>query len=222
MRMDKLTNSLQNALADAQSLALGKDHSQLEPVHVLQALLDQRGGATRPLLQRAGANLDTLQQALQRLLEAQAVVGNATGEVRVSPELSRVLNLADRRAQQSGDAYVSSETVLAALLEAGGDVAAALKASGVTAAALEQAIADVRGGEGVSSADAEETRQALEKYTIDLTERAATASSTRSSVATTRSVARSRCCSAVPRTTPYSSVSPVSARPPSSRASRSA
>jgi ATP-dependent Clp protease ATP-binding subunit ClpB len=172
MRMDKLTNSLQNALADAQSLALGKDHSQLEPVHVLQALLDQRGGATRPLLQRAGANLDTLQQALQRLLEAQAVVGNATGEVRVSPELSRVLNLADRRAQQSGDAYVSSETVLAALLEAGGDVAAALKASGVTAAALEQAIADVRGGEGVSSADAEETRQALEKYTIDLTERA--------------------------------------------------
>jgi ATP-dependent Clp protease ATP-binding subunit ClpB len=135
MRMDKLTNSLQNALADAQSLALGKDHSQLEPVHVLQALLDQRGGATRPLLQRAGANLDTLQQALQRLLEAQAVVGNATGEVRVSPELSRVLNLADRRAQQSGDAYVSSETVLA-------------------------------------SADAEETRQALEKYTIDLTERA--------------------------------------------------
>jgi ATP-dependent Clp protease ATP-binding subunit ClpB len=125
MRMDKLTNSLQNALADAQSLALGKDHSQLEPVHVLQALLDQRGGATRPLLQRAGANLDTLQQALQRLLEAQAVVGNATGEVRVSPELSRVLNLADRRAQQSGDAYVSSETVLAALLEAGGDVAAA-------------------------------------------------------------------------------------------------
>jgi ATP-dependent Clp protease ATP-binding subunit ClpB len=172
MRMDKLTNSLQNTLADAQSLALGKDHSQLEPVHVLQALLDQRGGATRPLLQRAGANLDTLQQALQRLLEAQAVVGNATGEVRVSPELSRVLNLADRRAQQSGDAYVSSETVLAALLEAGGDVAAALKASGVTAAALEQAIADVRGGEGVSSADAEETRQALEKYTIDLTERA--------------------------------------------------
>jgi ATP-dependent Clp protease ATP-binding subunit ClpB len=172
MRMDRLTHQLQNALADAQSLALGKDHNQIAPAHLLQALLNQQGGSARPLLQRAGANLDALQQELQRALGALPTVSNATGEVQASPELSRVLNLSDRRAQQSGDSYISSETVLASLLEAGGDTEKALAGAGVTKEALEAAIAQVRGGEGVNSADAEETRQALEKYTIDLTERA--------------------------------------------------
>lgn len=172
MRMDRLTHQLQNALADAQSLALGKDHNQIEPVHLLQALVNQQGGAARPLLQRAGANLDTLQQALQKALGALPTVADATGEVHVSPELSKVLNLSDRLAQQAGDSYISSELVLATFLEAGGAAGDALKNCGVTAEALQAAISQVRGGEGVNSADAEETRQALEKYTIDLTERA--------------------------------------------------
>lgn len=172
MRMDRLTHQLQSALADAQSFALGKDHNQIEPAHLLQALLNQQGGAARPLLQRAGANLDALQQALQKQLAVLPTVGEATGEVHVSQELSRVLNLSDRRAQQSGDTYISSEQVLAAFLEAGGELAQALLSSGVTAEGLDAAISQVRGGEGVNSADAEESRQALEKYTIDLTERA--------------------------------------------------
>lgn len=172
MRMDRLTHQLQSALADAQSLALGKDHSQIEAVHLLQALLNQQGGAARPLLQSGGANLDMLQQELQRLLGELPTVSSATGEVHLSQDLSRVLNLSDRRAQKTGDSYISSEQVLAAMLEAGGDVAGALTRSGVTAQALDAAISQVRGGEGVNSADAEESRQALEKYTIDLTERA--------------------------------------------------
>lgn len=172
MRMDKLTHSLQGALADAQSLALGKDHNQIDSAHLLQALLNQQGGSARPLLQNAGANLDALQQALRGLIDGLPTVSDVTGEVHVSPDLSRVLNLSDRRAQQNGDAYISSETVLQALLEAGGAVAQALKTSGVTPEGLERAVNSLRGGDGVNSADAEETRQALEKYTIDLTERA--------------------------------------------------
>ncbi|MFT7288799.1 MAG: ATP-dependent Clp protease ATP-binding subunit ClpB [Halieaceae bacterium] len=172
MRMDKLTNPLQSALADAQSLALGRDHNQIEPVHLLEALLNQQSGSTRPLLQRAGANLDALHQKLQSALSELPVIANATGEVHVSPDLSRVFNLSDRKAQQTGDSFVSSELVLSALLEAGGPAGKALTGSGVSAAGLEQAVKAVRGGEAVNSADAEESRQALEKYTIDLTERA--------------------------------------------------
>ena len=128
MRMDKLTHSLQGALADAQSLALGKDHNQIDSAHLLQALLNQQGGSARPLLQNAGANLDALQQALRGLIDGLPTVSDVTGEVHVSPDLSRVLNLSDRRAQQNGDAYISSETVLQALLEAG-DVEEGLKAA---------------------------------------------------------------------------------------------
>lgn len=172
MRMDRLTHQLQSALGDAQSLALGKDHNQVEPAHLMQALLNQQGGAARPLLQRAGGNLDMLQQDLQRMLATLPTVSNATGEVHVSQELSRVLNLSDGRAQQAGDSYISSEVVLAALLDAGDAVAKALRNSGVTPEALQSAVSQVRGGEGVNSADAEESRQALDKYTIDLTEMA--------------------------------------------------
>ena len=172
MRMDKLTHPLQNALADAQSLALGRDHSQIDSAHLLQALVNQQGGSVRPLLQRAGANLDALQQSLRKLIDALPVLSNATGEVQVSPVLSKVLNLSDRKAQQGGDHFISSELVLQALFEAGGGVAQALKSSGVTAPGLDAAVRAVRGGEAVASADAEEQRQALERYTIDLTERA--------------------------------------------------
>ncbi|MEM1144050.1 MAG: ATP-dependent chaperone ClpB [Pseudomonadota bacterium] len=170
--MDKLTHQLQNALADAQSLALGADNNQVDSAHLLQALLNQQGGSARPLLQRAGANLDALQQELRQILNGLPVVSEATGEVSVTPDLGRVLNLSDRKAQQNGDSFVSSELVLQALHEAGGAVGGALSKSGVSPQALEAAIQAVRGGEGVNSADAEESRQALERFTIDLTERA--------------------------------------------------
>lgn len=172
MRMDKLTNPLQSALADAQSLAVGRDHSQIDSAHLLQALINQQGGSARPLLQRAGANIDALQQSLRAVIDALPVVSNSTGEVHVSPDLSRVLNLSDKKAQQGGDSFISSELVLQALLEAGAAVGKVLTDSGVTKAGLDAAVQAVRGGASVDSADAEESRQALEKYTIDLTERA--------------------------------------------------
>jgi len=172
MRMDKLTNPLQNALADAQSIALGLDHNQIDSAHLLQALLNQQGGSCRPLLQRAGANLDALQQALRKVINELPVVSDVTGELHVSPDLGKVLNLSDRRAQQSGDSFISSEIVLLAFLDAGGNVGRVLKDSGITKESLEAAVKAVRGGEAVDSADAEDQRQALERYTIDLTERA--------------------------------------------------
>ncbi|MDP5070106.1 MAG: ATP-dependent chaperone ClpB [Congregibacter sp.] len=172
MRMDKLTNPLQNALADAQSLAVGRDHNQIDSAHLLQALLNQQGGSARPLLQRAGANIDALQQALRSVIDGLPVVKNSTGDVHVSPDLTRVLNLSDKKAQQGGDSFVSSELVLQAFLDAGGAVGKVLTDSGVTKSGLEAAVKAVRGGASVDSADAEESRQALEKFTIDLTERA--------------------------------------------------
>jgi len=172
MRMDKLTHPLQNALADAQSIALGLDHNQIASAHLLQALLNQQGGSARPLLQRAGANLDALQQGLRGLIDTLPVVSEVTGELHVASDLGKVLNLSDRKAQQVGDSFISSEIVLQAFMEAGGDVARVLKDSGVSAESLDAAVKSVRGGEAVNSADAEDQRQALERYTIDLTERA--------------------------------------------------
>ena len=172
MRMDKLTHPLQNALAEAQSIAVGFDHNQIDSSHLLQALLKQQGGSVRPLLQRAGANLEALQQALRKVIDGLPVVANATGELHVSPDLGKVLNLSDRKAQQGGDSFISSEVVLQALFEAGGAVAKALADSGVTRESLAAAIKAVRGGEADNTPDAEDQRQALERYTIDLTERA--------------------------------------------------
>ncbi|MFT4769486.1 MAG: ATP-dependent Clp protease ATP-binding subunit ClpB [Glaciecola sp.] len=172
MRMDKLTNPLQSALADAQSLAVGRDHNQIDSAHLLQALINQQGGAARPLLQRAGANIDALQQSLRSVIDAMPTVSNSRGEIHVSPDLSRVLNLSDKKAQQGGDSFISSELVLQALLEAGAAVGKVLTDSGVSKEGLDTAVQAVRGGAPVDSADAEESRQALEKYTIDLTERA--------------------------------------------------
>ena len=172
MRMDKLTNQLQTALADAQSLALGKDHNFIEPLHLLSALLDQKGGSTRPLLQKTGANLAGLATGLKSALETLPQVSGTGGEVHLSGELGKVLNVADKLAQQGGDAYISSELVLLATLESKTRAGELLKNSGVTAVALQAAIEQVRGGETVDNPEAEESRQALDKYTIDLTERA--------------------------------------------------
>jgi ATP-dependent Clp protease ATP-binding subunit ClpB len=172
MRMDKLTNQLQTALADAQSLALGQDHNFIEPVHLLSTLFDQSGGSVRPLLQKAGADLQGLPEAIQAAVKALPKVSGTAGDINVSNDLSRILNVSDKLAQQKGDAYVSSELVLLAMLESKTSVAKLLTDSGATSAKIENAIAEVRGGESVSSPEAEESRQALEKFTIDLTARA--------------------------------------------------
>ena len=116
MRMDKLTNQLQSALADAQSLALGKDHNFIEPVHLLSALLEQKGGSTRPLLQKAGANVAGLVTGVKSAVEALPTVSGTGGDVHLSNDLGKILNVADKLAQQGGDTYISSELVLLAML----------------------------------------------------------------------------------------------------------
>ena len=171
--MDRLTTKLQMALADAQSLAVGRDHQFLEPVHLLVALLDQQGASVRHLLARAGVNVNRLRSQLGDALDRLPTVGGAAaGDVQIGNELGRHLNLMDKLAQARGDDYISSELYLLAALEAGGATAEVLKANRATPAAIEQAIESVRGGEPVNDPNAEEQRQALEKYTIDLTERA--------------------------------------------------
>jgi ATP-dependent Clp protease ATP-binding subunit ClpB len=172
MRMDKLTSRFQQALADGQSLALGRDHPAIEPAHVLTAMLGQDGGSALPLLQSAGVNADLLRSKLMQLLERQPRLGKNTGEIGAGPELVRLLNLCDKLAQTRGDPYLSSELFLLAALEDKTGVGEALKAAGARKELLEKAIAQIRGGQKVDSAGAEDQRQALEKYTIDLTERA--------------------------------------------------
>ncbi|KAF1686012.1 ATP-dependent chaperone ClpB [Pseudoxanthomonas broegbernensis] len=172
MRMDKLTSRFQQALADAQSLAVGRDHNLLEPVHVLAALLDQSGGSTRPLLAQAGVNVPLLRERLGEALEALPKVSGQAGNLSVGNDLTRLLNLTDRLAQQHGDQFIASEWFVLAALEDGGAAGQALKAAGAAKAKVEAAIGKIRGGESVQSENAEDQRQALEKYTIDLTERA--------------------------------------------------
>ena len=172
MRMDKLTSRFQQALADAQSLAVGRDHPAIEPAHLLAALLDQDGGSTQPLLLNAGVNVDLLRSRLAQVLDHQPKLGNNTGEINVSPELARLLNLTDKLAQQKKDQFVSTELFVLAAADDKGAVGEALRAAGARKELLEKAITAVRGGAKVDSANAEENRQALEKYTIDLTARA--------------------------------------------------
>lgn len=171
MRIDKLTNQLQSALADAQSIAVGNDHSAIEPVHLLLALLNQQGGSIRPILNRAGFDVSGLQVALNSQLDKLAKVTSPTGEANLSQDLGRLINMADRAAQKKGDDYISSEIVLAAALEDKGSVGKTLKKFGDIAKA-KQAIESLRGGDTVNDPDAESQREALDKYTIDLTERA--------------------------------------------------
>ncbi|WP_374013172.1 ATP-dependent chaperone ClpB [Pseudoxanthomonas koreensis] len=172
MRMDKLTSRFQQALADAQSLAVGRDHNLLEPVHVLVALIDQSGGSTRPLLSQAGVNVPLLRERLGEALEKLPRVSGQAGNLSVGNDLTRLLNLTDKLSQQHGDQYIASEWFVLAALEDTGAVGQALKAAGANKAGVQAAIDKVRGGETVQSESAEDQRQALEKYTIDLTARA--------------------------------------------------
>src|SRR6201996_5279333 len=171
MRQDKLTSKFQQALADAQSLALGRDHQFMEPAHVMLALLDSQGGSVRPLLLKAGVDINKLRSELLALLDRLPRVQGTPGEIHISNDLNRILNVTDKLAQQRGDQFISSELfVLAAFDDR--TLAGVLKGARAVKGAIEKAIEDVRGGEKVNDANAEESRQALEKYTIDLTARA--------------------------------------------------
>jgi ATP-dependent Clp protease ATP-binding subunit ClpB len=172
MRMDKLTSKFQLALGDAQSLAVGRDHQFIEPAHLLFALIDSQGGTVRPLLAKAGANVNQLRSELGALLDRLPKVEGAAGEVHLSNDLNRLLNVTDKLAQKRGDQYIASELFALAAFEDKGELAKILKDCGAVRGAVEKAIDEVRGGEKVDDANAEEGRQALEKYTVDLTERA--------------------------------------------------
>jgi ATP-dependent Clp protease ATP-binding subunit ClpB len=172
MRMDKLTSKFQLALADAQSLALGRDHQFIEPVHLMVALLDQEGGSVRPLLGQADVNVNQLRSSLSEALERLASVQGNTGDVHLSNDLGRLLNQTDKLAQERKDQYISSELFVLAAMEDKGALGDALRKAGGSKTAINKAIDNIRGGASIDDPNAEEQRQALDKYTIDLTERA--------------------------------------------------
>ena len=172
MRFDKLTTQFQQAFSDAQSLAVGGDHAYIEPQHLLLALLNQEGGGAAAILARAGAQVPALKAALTQALTRLPKVEGHGGEVSVSRDLNNLLNLTDKEAMKRGDAYIASELFLLAAVDDKGETGRLMKQHGVQKAALEQAIQAVRGGEGVSSQEAEGQREALAKYTLDLTQRA--------------------------------------------------
>ncbi len=171
MRMDKMTSKFQAALAEAQSLALGRDHQFIEPVHTMLALLDQEGGSVRPLLIQANVNVARLRSQLDQALD-RLPTHDTNGDIFISNDLAKLLNLSDKYAQKRGDRYISSELFLLAAMEDQGELGQALKAAGATKPEIEKVIARVRGGQKIDDPNAEEQRQALEKYTVDLTARA--------------------------------------------------
>ncbi|WP_428100120.1 ATP-dependent chaperone ClpB [Candidatus Rariloculus sp.] len=173
MRMDKLTSKFQLALSDAQSLAVGRDHQFIEPVHLMAALIEQDGGTAPGLLSKAGVNLNLLRSRLGEALDRLPAVEGAAGDLHISNELGKLLNVTDKLAQQRGDAYISSELFILAALQSRGKLGALLEQSGAVKGAIEKAIDDVRGGTAVEDPNAEDTRRALDRYAIDLTERAA-------------------------------------------------
>ena len=172
MRMDKFTARLQEALGEAQSLAVGQSHSAIEPVHLLLALLQQSGGVAAPLLEKAGANPADVVTALKMAMDKLPTVGQFNGDVQLSQGLARLLNLADREAQQRGDQYVSTEALLLAACDDGGELGKLFKNAGIKKKVLAEKIQEVRGGEAVTDPNAEDKMEALKKYTQDLTERA--------------------------------------------------
>ena len=172
MRLDRLTNKFQLALADAQSLALGHDNQFIEPLHLMSALLSQEGGTVRPLLTSAGADVATLRTQVEQAIDRLPQVEGTEGDVQPSSDLVRVLNLCDKLAQKRSDNFISSELFVLAALDSRGSLADILKSAGATNEKLTKAIDQMRGGENVSDQGAEDQRQALKKYTIDLTERA--------------------------------------------------
>ena len=172
MRLDKLTSKFQLALAEAQSLAVGQDHQFIEPAHVMVALLDQQGGTVRGLLTKAGVNVNLLRSQLGDAVDRLPRVEGAGGELHIGNELSKLLNITDKLAQDRGDQYISSELFVLAALNANSPLQAVMEQAGAVTGAVEKAIDDLRGGQQVDDPNAEDTRQALEKFTIDLTERA--------------------------------------------------
>ena len=171
MRQDKLTSQFQQALGDAQSLALGRDHQFMEPAHVMLALLDSQGGSVRPLLIKAGADVNKLRSELGSSLDRLAKVEGTPGEIHISSDLNKLLNITDKLAQQRGDQFIASELFVLAGFE-DRNLARLFKEAGIVKGAVEKAIEEIRGGEKVNDPNAEGSRQALEKYTVDLTARA--------------------------------------------------
>lgn len=172
MRMEKFTSKFQQALADAQSVAVGRDHQFIESIHLMSALLDQEGGSLSHLLTQAGVNANSVRSQVGEALERTPSVEGAAGDVHVSNDLSRLLNMMDKLAQQRKDQYISSELYILAALDSKDRLGEILRNAGADKKSIEQAIEQVRGGQSVDDPNAEEQRQALEKYTIDLTERA--------------------------------------------------
>ncbi|HLA30345.1 MAG TPA: ATP-dependent chaperone ClpB [Pseudomonas sp.] len=172
MRIDRLTSKLQLALSDAQSLAVGLDHAAIEPLHLMQALLDQQGGSIKPLLMQVGFDVGSLRKALTKELDHLGKIQSPTGDINLSQDLARLLNQADRLSQQKGDQFISSELVLLAAMDENTRLGKLLLGQGVSKKALENAVANLRGGDAVNDPNVEENRQALDKYTIDLTKRA--------------------------------------------------
>ena len=169
MRIDRLTSKLQLALSDAQSMAVGLDHAAIEPLHLMQALLDQQGGSIKPLLMQVGFDVNSLRNALTKELDQLGKIQSPTGDVNLSQDLARLLNQADRLSQQKGDQFISSELVLLATLDDKTRLGKLLLGQGVSKKALENAVNNLRGGDAVNDPNVEESRQALDKYTIDMT-----------------------------------------------------
>jgi len=172
MRMDKLTSKFQMALADAQSLAVGMDHQFIEPAHLMVSLLDQQGSTVRGLLTKSGASVNLLRSQLGEALDRLPKVEGAGGEVHIGNKLSKLFNLTDKLAQERDDQYISSELFVLAALDSKSPLAPVLEQAGAVKGAVAKSIDELRGGQQVNDPNAEDTRQALEKYTIDLTERA--------------------------------------------------
>jgi ATP-dependent Clp protease ATP-binding subunit ClpB len=172
MRIDRFTSRLQEALSDAQSLAVGKDHNHITPAHLVLSLIRQQGGSSRPILAQMGVEVAKFTEELEHMVESLPTVGQNVGDIQVSPELGRMLNLADKLAQERSDQYISSELVLLAASDDRGELGKLFEKYNVGKEALARVIDQVRGGESVNDPNAEDTRQALDKYTINLTERA--------------------------------------------------
>ncbi|MCR9907818.1 ATP-dependent chaperone ClpB [Vibrio campbellii] len=172
MRLDRFTSKFQIAISDAQSLALGRDHQYIEPVHLMVALLDQNGSPIRPLLTMLDVDVTHLRSKLSEMLDRLPKVSGIGGDVQLSSSMGTVFNLCDKVAQKRQDSYISSEVFLLAALEDRGPLGQLLKEMGLTEQKVSQAIEKIRGGQKVNDPNAEELRQALEKFTIDLTERA--------------------------------------------------
>ena len=170
MNIEKLTSKLQSAFSDAQSIAIGKDSNVIEPVHLVLALLDQKGGSVRPLLSQTGFNVSDLRAKLENLVDSLPKIGASDGGITVSQELGKLLNQADKNSQQNGDNFISSETIVLIAMDDKSALGKLMSSYGVSTQALENAISNLRGGENVSDPGAEDSWQSLSKYCVDLTE----------------------------------------------------